>query len=42
MAAYWGIAAHAACYMFSLYKYLSVFLVFSHALVYGSGEFLSD
>ena len=30
-----GIAAHLAYYMFSLYKYLSVFLVFSHPSVYG-------
>ena len=28
MAAYWGIAAHSAHYMFSWYKYLSVILVF--------------
>ena len=39
MAAYWGIAAHSAYYMFSLYKYLSVFLVFFPSLGLWSGNF---
>ena len=32
-----GKAAHSAYDMFSLYKYLSVILVFSHPSVYGVG-----
>ena len=42
MAAYWGIAAHSAYYMFSLYKYLSVFLVFFPTSRFMEWEFLSD
>ena len=35
---FWGIAAHSAYDMFSLYKYLvSVILVFSQPSVYGVG-----
>ena len=40
MAAYWGIAAHSANYMFSLYKYLSVFLVFSPLGLWSGNFFL--
>ena len=32
-----GNSCYSAYYMFSLYKYLSVFLVFSHPSVYGVG-----
>ena len=38
MATYWGIAAHPAYGMFSMYKYLIVRLVFSH-LGFWSGIF---
>ena len=41
MAAYWEIAVHSAYEMFSLYKFLSVILVFSHPRFMG-WEFLSD
>ena len=38
MAAYWGIAAHSAYYMFSWYKNLSVILVFFPPLNLWSGN----
>ena len=41
VAAYWGIAAHSAYDMFSLYKYLSVILVFPTPR-FVQWEFLSD
>ena len=39
MAVYWGIAAHSAYYMFSWYKYLSVFFSFFPPLSLWSGNF---
>ena len=41
MAAYWGIAAHSAYDMFSLYNYLNVILVFPTPR-FMEWEFLSD